>query len=74
MSFDLLGAVYVFCANYHSGQNSRLYRILSRISAKGLHLSDNAWEAIQDGKGRAAEEWAYAHSLYLQLVENHGGE
>lgn len=72
MSFDKIAALYVFCANYHSGQNSRLYRILSRIANRGIRLSDSAWCAIQDGTGRCASEWEYARSIYLTLVSNHG--
>ena len=68
MSFDKLAAIYVFCANYHSGQWSRLYRLMCRISAT---LSDNAWEAIQDGTGRAAEDWEDAREVYLTLVANY---
>lgn len=69
MSFDLIAAVYVYCANYHSGQGSRLYALMSRIVRQyDPRISDNAWEAIADGKGRAREEWSYAHSLYMRLA------
>jgi hypothetical protein len=56
MSFDKLAAVYVWCANNHTGQWSREYRIMSRIVKRGLHLTDSAWEAIQDGTGRAYQD------------------
>jgi len=72
MSLDKLAALYVFCANYHEGQNSRLYRLMSRIAARGIRLTDSAWHAIQDGDGRAAEEWSYARSIYQTLERNHG--
>lgn len=71
MSFDKFAALYVWCANYHTGQWSREHRILSRIAKRGLRLTDSAWEAIQDGTGRAAEEWSYAHSIYRTLQERH---
>lgn len=32
--FDLIAAIYLFCADYHSGQWSRGYRILSRIETR----------------------------------------
>ncbi len=67
MSFDKTAAVYVWCANNHTGQWSREYRIMSRIAKLGLRLTDSAWEAIQDGTGRAKEEWSFARSIYLQL-------
>lgn len=72
MSFDKLAALYVFCANYHTGQASRLYRIMSRIAKRGIGLSDSAWEAIQDGTGRAAMEWSESHCIYHALVAKHG--
>lgn len=33
--FDLYGALYILCCRYHSGQGSRGYRILSRLSRAG---------------------------------------
>ncbi len=71
MSFDKVAAVYVWCANNHQGQWSREYRIMSRISKMRLHLPDSAWEAIQDGTGRASEEWAEAHEIYKTLEARH---
>lgn len=32
MSFELIAALYLVCSDYHSGQWSRGYRILSRIT------------------------------------------
>lgn len=29
--FERLAGLYVYCMDYHEGQNSKLYRILSRI-------------------------------------------
>jgi len=33
--FDLYGALWALCNRWHSGQGSRGYRILSRLSAAG---------------------------------------
>ena len=33
--FDLYGALYLLCSRWHSGQWSRGYRILSRLSLAG---------------------------------------
>ena len=46
--FNLHGALYLFCSRYHSGQSSRGYRILSRLSivgySPGLSLQSNKFE------------------------------
>lgn len=68
MSFDKTAALYVYCANYHTGQGSRLYRIMSCITERGINLTDRAWEAIQDGTGRAYLEWSEAHAIYQDLA------
>lgn len=68
MSFDRIAATYVFCMNYHSGQGSRLYRILSKLSTHyQVRLSDRAIDAIQGDK--IIQEWSYANSIYNHLVE-----
>lgn len=68
MSIDSIFAVYIFCANHHSGQNCRLYRILSRIAVRYRpKIFDSAWQAIQDGEGRVKEEWVDARRKYQQL-------
>jgi hypothetical protein len=68
MSFDKIAALYVFCMNYHEGQGSRLYRLLSKLSVHyRIRLSDSAITAIADGKGRSKEEWSYARSIYKTL-------
>ena len=33
--FDLYGALWLLCNRWHSGQNSRGYRLLSRLCQKG---------------------------------------
>jgi len=46
--FDLYGAVWLLCSRYHSGQGSRGYRLLSRLSSlgynPGLSLQSNRFE------------------------------
>jgi len=57
--FDFLGALYLFCVSYHSGQWSRGYRILSRLSRiykPGLSIQCNRFENL--------EQYGY----YLNLV------
>lgn len=61
MSFEKLATVYVFCADYHEGQSSRLYRILSKISSKGLDLKGD-WN-----------EWR-SSDYYHHLVNKYSGE
>ena len=66
MSFDRIAATYVFCMDYHSGQGSRLYRILSKISTHYMiRLSDRAISAIQGDC--ESLEWSYARSIYKDL-------
>jgi len=67
MNLDFRFALYCFCADYHSGQNSRLYRILSRLG--NVRLSDRAFCAIRNGR---LEEWKIANSYYKQLVRKYG--
>jgi len=47
--FDLYGALYVLCSLYHSGQSSRGYRILGRLSRAGYQpspmLGENSFES-----------------------------
>lgn len=49
MRFDLYGALYLLCTRYHSGQWSRGYRILSRLSIAGyrpgLSIQSNRFES-----------------------------
>jgi hypothetical protein len=48
--FDLYGALYLFCCRYHSGQWSRGYRILSRLSrvySPGLSIRSNRFESSE---------------------------
>ena len=61
--FDLYGALYVFCRDYHSGQWSRGYRILSRLSRMGykpgLSLQCNKFETLEQKQ------------IYRYLVKNY---
>lgn len=47
--FDRYGALYLLCSRWHSGQWSRGYRILSRLSLKGyrpgLSIQSNRFES-----------------------------
>ena len=63
MSFDKLAGIYVYCMDYHTGQNSRLYRLLCKIDA---HLSDRDINYIRDG---TYSLWPKAHKVYKYLVE-----
>jgi hypothetical protein len=84
MNPDFVFALYVFCADYHSGQWSRGYRLLSQITRRyGPHLSDSAWLAIQGNRHtrheRALstatwEEWQEARSFYRQLKRKYSGK
>lgn len=65
--FDKLAGIYVYCADYHEGQNSKLYRLMSRIDMLGIHLSDNAWTQIREG----GDEWFDAHCVYKACVDKY---
>jgi hypothetical protein len=43
--FDLYGALWAFCNRWHSGMNSRGYRILSRLS----NMDYNPGLSLQQG-------------------------
>ena len=62
MSFEKLAGIYVYCMDYHSGQGSRLYRLLSRIDA---HLTDRAISSIRDGSDSGM--WDESHDVYEHL-------
>ena len=64
MSFDTMAGIYVYCADYHSGQWSRLYRLMSRIR---IHLTDSAWAAIRRGRDDPNNEWEAARRVYRKL-------
>ena len=64
MSFDTLAGIYVYAIDHHTGQDSRLYRIMSRINAR---LTDNAIRAIRNGKHDPSGEWESARIVYRTL-------
>ena len=74
MSLDLTFALYVFCSDYHGGQSSRLYRILSRITSRGIRISDHAEAAIRRGKNDHNNEWEQARTYYRQLKRKYAND
>ena len=61
--FDLYGALWAFCARWHSGQGSRGYRILSRLSLAGY----SPGLGLQNGRFESEEQ----RDIYRELVRNH---
>lgn len=74
MSFDFTFALYVFCMDYHGGQNSRLYRILSRITSRGIQIRDSHIAAIRRGKDDPGNEWEQARIYYRELKRKYKGD
>ena len=73
MSFEKAAALYVFCMNYHKGQWSREYRIMSKLVNKyKIKLTDSAIAAIQNDDHEDQGDWWEARNIYFQLVANHG--
>jgi hypothetical protein len=68
MANDQMAGAYVWCADNHGGQGSREYRVMSRIAARGIRLSDSAWDGIRNG----SEEWEGAHEVYAALDADRG--
>lgn len=64
MSFEKLAGIFVYCADFHSGQNSRLYRLMCKCY---MRLSDNAWAAIRHGKHDPNNEWETSRIIYRTL-------
>ena len=64
--FDLYGALWALCSRWHSGQASRGYRILSRLSRAdyrpGLGLQQGRFESEQQA-WMYRELLKYRHSL-----------
>ena len=61
--FDLFGALWAFCSRWHSGQWSRGYRILSRLSIAGY----SPGLGLQQGRFETEEQ----ASIYRHLVKNY---
>lgn len=64
---DALFALYVYCMNYHHGQWSEEYEIMSSLDAR---LTDNAIDGIMGG----TDEWYNAHNYYKELIRDFSGE
>lgn len=47
---ELYFTLYVLCSDYHGGQWSRGYRILSRLWRKGMQLTDSCFTEIRSGE------------------------
>lgn len=70
MKQSLIFALFVFCQDYHSGQWSRGYRILSRIVSRyDPQLRDSAYDGIRNGTN---DEWYTEHLIYNDLVNKYG--
>lgn len=58
--------------NYHAGQWSREYRILSKISYQyKLKLTDSAISSIEDITSLEYDEWFKAREIYAHLVQRY---
>ena len=64
--FDLYGALWLLCSEYHGGQSSRGYRILSRLDSAGYKPG----EGLQRGRFESANQEA----IYRHLVIRYGKE
>lgn len=60
--FDRYGALYKLCTDYHSGQWSRGYRILSRLHIAGYKPG----LGLQSGEFESEEQEEYYHR-WLEL-------
>ena len=74
MSSDFTFALYVFCCDFHGGQTSRLFRILSRIASRGIRVTDHAEAAIRRGKDDPKNEWEQARTYYRQLKRKYAND
>lgn len=59
--YELLFALYQLCCDYHSGQWSKGYRIMSRISRLGVRIVDA--QEIRDSECYQYLERKYADRL-----------
>jgi hypothetical protein len=60
--FDLYGALWAFCARWHSGASSRGYRMLSRLSRVGY----SPGIGLQQGRFESEEQ----ASIYRELLKH----
>lgn len=63
-NFDFVAGLYVYLMDYHNGQWSREYRILSQLRVR---LADRAIKGIQRGKHDPNGEWEQARIVYREL-------
>lgn len=64
--FDLYGALWLFCSNYHSGQASRGYRILSRLAKAGY----SPGIGLQNGRFETDEQRHIYDLLFLSYRDS----
>jgi hypothetical protein len=71
MNFMTLAGIYCYAMDYHDGQDSRLYRLMSRIN---FNPTDGAIKAIAGNRhdrqnlgAQRWEEWEDARAVYRQL-------
>ena len=62
--FDLYGALWLLCSRWHSGQWSRGYRILSRLSLAGYRPG----LGLQQGRFESEDQRA----VYRRLLRHRG--
>lgn len=72
MNSDFRFALYVFCSRHHTGQWSRLYRLMCRC--KVSNLSSHAEKAIASGVNDRNGEWSEAHRYYWELKRKYAPE
>jgi len=68
--FDLISGLYAFVCHYHSGQWSREYRILSRITTR-YNPRNIPIEAIAENNNT---DWQEASEVYQRLVKNYANK
>ncbi len=73
MNFETLAGIYTYAMDHHTGQWSRLYRLMSKIR---FHARDHVFTAIQGNRHARKEreisvdtwnEWETARKVYRAL-------
>ncbi len=71
MDFETLAGIYTYAMDHHSGQWSRLYRLMSRIQ---FHAPDHVFAAIQGNRHSRKgisdatwDEWQRSREVYRKL-------
>lgn len=67
--FDFVVALYGVCAEHHSGQWSRGYRIMSRISS---HYRPRDIPCGLNELFKRRREWSEALRIYISLARKYG--